>query len=74
MEAANYYGLPIGPRISTGGIVTGVTNASGKGENEGWLAIDGAGRFTTSEIERMIRNGTVRAVRNADGSITYQRT
>lgn len=74
MEAATYYGLPIGPRIPTGGIVTGVTNASGKGENEGWLAIDGAGRFTTSEIERMIRNGTVRAVRNADGSITYQRT
>lgn len=46
-----------------------ITNRTGAG----WIAVDGLGRFSTGELSKLIDNGTVLAVRNADGSITYQR-
>ena len=66
MEAANYYGLSAPSRETLTGAITNRTGT-------GWIAIDGLGRFSTGELSKMIDNGTVKAIRNADGSITYQR-
>ncbi len=66
LEAADYYGLT--PSISNQNSPAIATNTAGTG----WVAVNGIGRITRSELANYIQSGQVVGIRNADGSITYR--
>lgn len=69
IDQETFYELSGIPHTAQETLTGAITNRTGAG----WIAVDGLGRFSTGELSKLIDNGTVLAVRNADGSITYQR-
>lgn len=69
IDRETFYELSGIPHTAQETLTGAITNRTGAG----WIAVDGLGRFSTAELSKLLDNGTVLAIRNVDGSITYQR-
>lgn len=69
IDRETFYELSGIPHTAQETLTGAITNRTGAG----WIAVDGLGRFSMAELSKLLDNGKVLAIRNVDGSITYQR-